>query len=203
MSDINWDAVFKEQIKRCRGAEDWEIEELTTTLANPISASEYKSLRKQEAEEPERWILPTGPLPESYLSILRWSNGGEFRNGDRLMQFFPAIGKKEGVRTVLLSWTVPYSFPGIVPFATNGGGIFYAFDMRFRALDGEYWIVAAEMGSSHKPYRLEETFLDACKSRIDFTVEWNEEDEFTRPFCKDCGEFLVCPECGQRGPVRH
>jgi NAD(P)-dependent dehydrogenase (short-subunit alcohol dehydrogenase family) len=33
--------------------------------------------------DPARWRIPDRPIPASYLSFLRWSDGGEFQTGDR------------------------------------------------------------------------------------------------------------------------
>lgn len=204
MHEIKWDDVFDEQIDRRDGATQTEIEKFVATVQQPISEAELEWLTADfKDDHPEGWIVPDAPLPASYLSFLRWSNGGEFRSGERLMQFFPSLDTVHGVRAMMLAYGLPGKSPGILPFAFNGGGVFYAFDMRFRPCEGEYRIVAAECGYSHKPSELEPTFLAACRSRTDFEEIWDEEDEITRPICEECGEFLVCPECGKRGHVRH
>lgn len=204
MCDIIWDGVFQEQVFRSPGAEDWEIEDFVSTVQQPLSAAELEWLRDEHGDDhPELWRIPSGPIPESYLSFLRWSNGGEFRNGHRIFQFFATDCETNGVRAMMLAYAVPFRSPGILPFAFNAGGVFYAFDMRFEPRDGEYRIVAAECGYPHKPYELEATFPEACRSSVDFELEWNSEDEITRPMCDDCGEYLICPKCGQRGPVVH
>lgn len=205
MSQVAWSHVFSEVILRADGASEADIETFVATIGQPLAPAELDDINgtKSRFTKPETWIIPNSPLPSSYLSFLRWSNGGEFRNGDRLLQFFPILDPIHGVRAMLLAYQVPYTHPGILPFAFNGGGIFYAFDMRYRPTNGEYPIVAADCGYSHFPYSLEATFLDTCLCKIDFELKWNEKDEITRPQFDECGEYLVCPECGKRGRVTH
>jgi len=201
--DIEWAAVFGEVLDQPDGAADDEIEEFLSTAQQPLSAVELAYLKKSHAE-PDRWKIPDGQLPPAYLSLLRWSNGGEFRNSERLFHFFPALDETHGVRVMMLEYGVPYYTPGILPFAFNGGAVFYAFDMRLRAdSGGEYPIVAAECGHSHSPMPVAASFLDVCSGHRDIIDLWDEEDEITRPMCDDCGEYLVCPECGHRGPTVH
>jgi hypothetical protein len=75
--------------------------------------------------------------------------------------------------------------------------------MRFRPVNGEYQIVAMECGHASGAFKLERTFLECCQSRISIETLWDDEDEITRPLCDECGEYLICPECGERGPVTH
>jgi len=202
MPSLNWDSVFPDIISRPPGASEATIQELVATICQPLTAAELEWLSPQQ-RDPERWILPSLELPAAYLDLLRWSDGGQFRNGSRLFQFMPSIDSKNGVRAMMLAYSVPFNCPGILPFAMNGGGIFYAFDMRFRARDGEYQIVVAECGHPHTPFAIAPTLLDACNGTVDVVSTWDDEDEITRPLCDECGEWLVCPDCGKRGPVKH
>ncbi len=105
---------------------------------------------------------------------------------------------------MMLAYGVPYYTPGILPFAFNGGGVFYGFDMRLKAAsNGEFPIVAMECGDSHTPFPIAESLLVACRDHRPIEDCWDEEDEITRPMCDECGEFLVCPNCGRRGPTVH
>lgn len=203
-AEIEWVSFFEEVLEHPDGADDSVIDDFVATVQQPLTVEELAWLRDvQPQPEPERWKIPDEPLPASYLSFLRWSNGGTYQNGDRLFQFFPALDEKDGVRVMMLAYGVPYEKPGILPFAANGGAIFYAFDMRLKPMsNGELPVVAAEFGGLRGAiFPLAENFLAACHDRRSIEELWDEEVEITRPMCDECGEYLVCPECGKRGPT--
>jgi hypothetical protein len=94
-----------------------------------------------------RWQLPEQRLSPSYLALLAWSGGGDFGTGERWFQLFPVDGPS-GVRAMTLAYHLPEYMPAALPFAFNGGGVFYLFDMREPAdADGEYPVVAAHAGN--------------------------------------------------------
>ena len=100
------------------------------------------------AEELAGLVAEAGcSLPASYLSFLGWSNGGEFRNGERWFQFFQALHPSQGVHAMQLAYGVPRYMPGALPFAFNGGGAFYLFDTRFGLAADEYPVVIARAGN--------------------------------------------------------
>jgi len=202
MSEIKWDGIFEEEIERNPGLSEDDLALFVSSVLQPLTADELE-LPELQSDDLARWKIPEGTLPHSYISFLLWSNGGEFRNGDRLMQFFPALDPVQGVRIMMLAYGVPDETPGILPFAFNGGGIFYAFDMRFRPVNGEYSIVAAECGHPHNPFKLAPTFLKACQSMQSIEELWDKEDSIMKPMCSECGEFLVCPQCGRHGSAVH
>ena len=47
---------------------------------------------------------------------------------------------------MLLAYHLPQYMPGALPFAFNGAGTFYLFDMRRAAKRGEYPVVCARAG---------------------------------------------------------
>lgn len=197
MRETNWNNVFEEKIERRRGLSEAGIARFVATVMQPISDEEVKYRLGDNAS---RWKLPEGPLPRSYLSFLRWSDGGEFRNGNRLIQFFPALDRSDGVRIMMLLYAVPEYLPGLLPFASNGGGVFYAFDMRMRpAANGEYPIVAAECGHAHTPFFLTSSFRKTCGARTSIDDLWDKANEVLEPKCRVCEELLVCPACGRKG----
>ncbi|MCH8147401.1 MAG: SMI1/KNR4 family protein [Planctomycetes bacterium] len=202
MPEVKWASIFDEVLDHPDGADDNVIEAFLSTVQQPLSDGELAWLNDIQPE-PVRWKIPDDPIPASYLSFLRWSNGGEFRNGERLLQFLPALDAVHGVRVTMLAYGVPYFKPGILPFAFNGGGIFYAFDMRLKApASGEFPIVAAECGGLPGAiFPLADTFVAACRDKRSIEDLRDEEEEITRPMCDECGEYLVCPECGRRGPT--
>jgi hypothetical protein len=81
------------------------------------------------------------------LEFLRWSNGGWCRSGEREFGFFPTSDPKHGVRAMTLAYNLPEYIPGALPFAFNGCGTFYLFDMRRDAIAGAYPVVCAHAGN--------------------------------------------------------
>jgi hypothetical protein len=181
---IDWSKVFDEAYPE-KGATEAIIECLVATVGKPLARSEIAWLMKEqrnpfprgdplyasyEPHDVRRWVIPNRPLPNSYLSLLRWSNGGQFRKGRRWFQFFPALDRTNGVRVMMLAYQIPQWMPGAVPFAFNGGGVCYLFDMRRGAIRGEYPILcshAGNMGLEHDECaRVATTFPAACKGKV-------------------------------------
>jgi len=113
-----------------------------------------------------KWELPRGDLPRNYLAFLQWSNGGAFRKGTK---WFDPIFQTEEVRGYLLAYDLPERMPGVLPFAFDGGGTFYIFDMRQPPRDGEYPVLVSHasnlgFGASRQ---IGVTFLEACQARDD------------------------------------
>src|SRR5215472_6681118 len=119
----------------------WSTEPSATRFIGAIHAT-YKPF------DPSVWVMPTRPLPPQYLSLLKWSNGAWCRSGEREFGFFPTFDANGcGVRESMLAYHVPQYMPGALPFAFNGGGTFYLFDMREDAVGGEYPVVCCHAGS--------------------------------------------------------
>ena len=195
MENIDWNRVFKKKIERRPGLSAAQIQEFVKTVQEPLTDAEVGMA--EVGDNARWWKLPDGPLPDSYLSFLRWSDGGEFQNGNRLIQFFPGLDPIHGVRIMMLCYLLPERSPGLLPFAFDGGGTFYAFDMRMRPKNGEYRIVAAQCGHAHTPLFLAATFLEACQSRQSIDDTW-ENSEFLDPLCPHCLEHLVCAHCRRK-----
>ena len=164
----------------------WEIEAILEAVGRPLSEREIGiAMRLQRNPwsprlEPERyaswkpvdpraWRMPDRPVPASYVSFLQWSDGGHFRNGDRCFQMCGT-----GLRQMALDCLLPEFMPGALPFAFNGGGVMYLFDMRRPADAGEYPIVCARAGSfSWKPgclARVADGFVEACRGRTNVEI---------------------------------
>lgn len=135
-------ADFAIQVRR--PPTDQEIAEVAARQRNPWRPGDplHAPYRPIDAN---RWRMPDRPLSPDYLALLAWSNGGDFRTGDREFQLSPTDGP-DGVRATMLAYELPEYMPGAVPFAFNGGGVFYLFDMR-QPGDGECPVVAAHAGS--------------------------------------------------------
>ncbi|MEW4571520.1 SMI1/KNR4 family protein [Tautonia sp. JC769] len=120
----------------------------------------------------ERLVAEVGrPLPPSYLSLLSWSDGGEFRTGGRWFQFFPALDPGHGVLAMSEAYGLPRFMPQALPLAFNGGGTFYLLDMRGPAAGGEYPVVCSHAGnlgwSAEECVRVAGSFPEACRGTID------------------------------------
>jgi hypothetical protein len=93
--------------------------------------------------DPSRWRLPSGGLPRPLRAFLEWSNGGVFTTGARRFQFLAA----RELRATLLTHHFPVHMPDALPFARDGGGCFYVFDLRAPAPDGAFPVVFCAAGN--------------------------------------------------------
>jgi hypothetical protein len=181
---MDWASVFDEVHPR-PGATDAVIEQFVAEVARPMSATEIQEVNAGQsnpfpASDPlhsvwqpfdaAAWVILNRPLPPAYLSLLRWSDGGEFKTGERWFQFFPALSARHGVRAMMIAYQLPQYMPGAVPIAFNGGGTFYLLDMRQPAVDGEYPVVCADAGylawESRAHCVVADTFVAACRGRV-------------------------------------
>jgi hypothetical protein len=181
---MDWSTVFDE-IDALPGATEDELRCFIESLQDPLTAEEIREINEAQQNpfpksdplfnsyrplDPSRWTMPGRPLPPMYLDFLSWSNGGEFRSGDRWFQFFPALDTTHGVRAMLLAYHVPAYMQGFLPFAFNGEGTFYLFDMREPSIAGEYPVVCTHSGNlgggADECARIAESFLSACQGKI-------------------------------------
>ena len=180
MAGVRWDKVFTKRY-RAKGATEAELRSLVSSVLSPLTGEEVAAIAASQSNpfpasdplhgfykpfDPRAWRLPATPLPASYLDFLRWSNGGEFLNGDRCFSPFFAAGQ---VRGYLLGYNIPQYMPGAVPFAFDGGGRFYLFDMRQGPIDGEYpvlFVGAGNLGYDDAVHA-GTSFIDACTRSTD------------------------------------
>jgi hypothetical protein len=182
---MDWRAVFDEAQPE-DGTSEIEIARFAISIAQPLTATEIEAVNSSQQNpfpqhdplhatyrrfDPSRWDVPSGPLPLSYLSFLRWSNGGWFRTGKREFGFFPTSDPSGGVRAMLVAYHLPQYMPGALPIAFNGGGTFYLLDMRRAAVNGEYPVVCAHAGylawTSEAYVTVADSFVDACRGAVD------------------------------------
>lgn len=180
MPGVRWDQVFTETSPTA-GATEEELRALATALLTPVTDEEAAGLIASQSNpfpaghplharytpiDPRTWRLPGRGPPVSYLDFLRWSNGGYFVNGAR--SFYPLFAAGE-VRGYLLSYHIPQYMPGVMPFALDGGGNFYLFDMRCASADGEYPVLFVHAGtlSYADTVPAGESFVDACTRSTD------------------------------------
>lgn len=146
-----------------------EIERVNATQRNPWLPTQPEHATWQPFD-PGAWVMPKDrPVPPSYRSFVRYSDGGSFQNGDRLFQMWGT-----GLREFLLCYNVPQYMPLAVPFAFNGCGVMYLFDMREPpGAHGEYPIICAGAGcltfDPHYSPKVADSFPEVCVGR--FNVE--------------------------------
>jgi len=180
MAGVRWNRLFTKRYP-AKGATEAELRSLVSSLFSPLTGEEVAAITASQSNpfpasdplhdtykpfDPRDWRLPTTPLPASYLDFLRWSNGGSFFSAGR--RFDPFFAASE-LRSHLLGYHVPQYMPGAVPFAFDGGGRFYLFDMRREPTAGEYPILF--VGSGNLRYTdailVATSFVDACSGTSD------------------------------------
>ena len=165
---IPWANLFAEAHPAI-GAAPSDLDRLLRALAAPMSAAEVAAIKADHPLhatyrrfDPANWRIPDRQLPASYRDFLLWSNGGSFSNGSR---WFDPFLSAEALREYLLAYHVPQYMPGALPFAMDGGGGFYLFDLRADPVDGEYpifFIHAGNLGWDDAT-PVAPTFPDACR----------------------------------------
>ena len=169
---IEWASIFDDfQIEK--GASEDEIAAFAKNFAAPLSAQDINDIRASTPENLSAdelcnqsiWRLPNKPFPKSFLHFLMWSNGGWCRRGEREFQF---LGTAD-LRTYTLIYQFPRYLPDAIPFALNGGGVFYVFDMREDPQNGEYPILGAAAGvlDYEESKFLAHSFIEVCRGTTD------------------------------------
>lgn len=177
MPEVDWNSIFDEVHAR-PGATKQDVSEFVSSALLPLTSDEAERIRRAQNNpfpkgdplhptwkpfDPANWKLPKRSFPSDYLRLLQWANGAECRSGARVFQFFPTAG----VRATMLAYHIPQHMSCAVPFAFNGGGVFYLFDMRKPARNGEYPIVccgAGALGFGHA-IKIADSFLAACQGK--------------------------------------
>ena len=178
MSNINWSAYF-DVAQPEPGATPLQIDYLKAAVSAPPTEDEARAIRERQANpyppehphhaewkpfDPADWQMSERPLPPSFLAFLQAGNGGFFANGDRELGI---LGTDE-VREYLFTYDFPEYMPGSVPFALDGAGNFYAFDMRHDPReDGEYpvlFVAAGDLGYEDA-IKVADSFQEACQGR--------------------------------------
>ncbi|MFF2089776.1 SMI1/KNR4 family protein [Paenibacillus sp. NPDC058174] len=172
---MNWDTLFEKNYQSYPGLTEAELLQFQHSWHAPLSDLEIQEIFNRQHNpfptndplyglykpfDPSLWSIPQKPLPESYLAFLRFSNGGEFGNGDRYLQFFST----EIFRSMMLAYEFPQYMPGAVSFAMDGCGNHYAWDMRNDRDDREYPILVASSGNLgyEDCIHFADTFVELC-----------------------------------------
>lgn len=150
---MKWNESFQSETEPPASSE--EILEFTKTVFAPLTRDEVRELEVEHKRsvggghwdppfDPSTWVLPSHPLPESYLSFLRYSNGGFFAGENR--DFDPLFSTRE-VRDYLLGYSIPHWMSGVCPIGFDGGGTFYLLDMREPPVEDDYPVLFAGSGA--------------------------------------------------------
>lgn len=188
---MNWESVFEVCYQKNPALTELEAEHFISHWNKPLSEGEIAEIRGSQRNpfpvtdplhklyqpfDPAKWSIPNKRLPAAYLDLLRYSNGGEFGNGARQFQFFSA----EELRAMMLAYEFPEYMPESIPFAMDGCGIHYAWDMRSSSEEDEYPILLSHSGnlgyadSAH----VASTFLELCMGTISAeAILYGDEDE--------------------------
>ena len=98
--------LFEKVWQRESGADETQLDEL------------YNFLKSNH--------FPFCELPDTYIELLKESNGGDFTTGNREYQLFSAEETLQAYQSYNFSVYMPFSFP----FAMDGCGNFYIFNLR-------------------------------------------------------------------------
>jgi hypothetical protein len=154
---MDWWSVF-ERIMPAAPATDDDIEFLQNGVLAPLTPEEVAAavavqhnpfpvsdpLRgSYKPFDPAAWILPRRRFPSAFAEFLQWSNGGCFSNDVRELDIFGT----SSIRDYLLGYNLPQYMPGAVPFAFDGGGGLFLFDMRGDPQGDEFPIVFSHSGN--------------------------------------------------------
>jgi hypothetical protein len=174
-TSIDWAKVFKTTYPAA-GVSESALSEALATLFAPLSDEELGVIASSQTNpfppsdplygqyrpfDASQWQLPSKPLPPSYLAFLHWSNGGSFFNDDR--HFDPFLACQE-LRQYMLGYHIPQYLPNAFPFALNGSGYVYLFDMRQEPVEGEYPVLFTNLGNLRyeQSKEIDTSFVGVC-----------------------------------------
>jgi hypothetical protein len=181
MAISNWCSVFDSAHTEPGLPEQYLADDVIESyLFSPLTDDELCAIRDRQLNpfpandarhatwrpfDPATWRLPTDrPLPPSYKSFLGWSNGGLFITGEREFGML----KAQELREYMLLYDVPQYMSGAVPFALNGGGCLYLFDVRNPPdASGEYPILFAATDNLNydDSILVARSFPEVCRGR--------------------------------------
>ncbi|MEE4568890.1 SMI1/KNR4 family protein [Paenibacillus polymyxa] len=173
-----WSIHFEQQFVKCPEATGEQIAIFLSTWNIKLSEQEIREIQQRQVNpfpksspfydqyqplDPVSWHLPQGQFPDRYIELLKYSNGGEFQNGERYFQFF----NTEDLREMNLAYELPEYMPGAVSFAMDGSGNHYMFDMREEKRNNEYPILFAHSGSLgyDECEQVAHSFMELCTEK--------------------------------------
>ena len=99
---MDWKNAFEKGYIKNRGASKEEIELFLKSWNKKLSETEITEINSRQKNPYNKnsefyelykpfdvllWRIPENKLSDSYIEFLKYSNGGEFENGDRYFQF--------------------------------------------------------------------------------------------------------------------
>ena len=181
---MNWRSAFEKEYRKNKGASEKEMEMFLKIWNKELSELEildinsrqknpfHKSSKYYELYKPLdslQWMVPKNTLPDSYIEFLIYSNGGEFQNGDRYLQFFST----DDFREMNLEYEFPEYMEGSISFAMDGCGNHLIFDMRKPGYNGEYPILSVHSGNlGYEDCKLiGNSFIEVCMGKTSIDEE--------------------------------
>lgn len=175
-----WKNIFEKIYEKRDGANHDEIAPFLKNWNVKVTESEIQKVLQLHAGnilpfDPLQWSFPQKELPLSFIDFLRYSNGGEFQNGDRYFQFFST----EELREYNLAYEFPEYMKNCISFGMDGCGNHYIFDMREDMKNDEYPILVAHSGylDYEGSVKVADTFLSLCKGRTSMDNEMDKRWE--------------------------
>ena len=144
-----------------------ELETALAALLPPFTTNELEKLFSNDHHSPQpiKNVLSdmSDRWPKSWLDFFSWSNGGIFLSGAREFGSILTIGE---VRDYLVTCGMLLELPGAIPFAMDGSGSFYLFDVRRPPVEGEYPVVFGHHTdlSWNRVVSLEPSFFECCSA---------------------------------------
>ncbi len=155
---MDFKSIYNKEYIKKPGATQTEIEEFVNTWNVDLSSEEIDEINSRQKNpfrkgdkyydlykpfDPRLWSFPKRELPSDYLEFLKYSNGGEFANGDRYLQFFST----NEFREMNIAYELPEYMKLAVSFAMDGCGNHLLFDMRECHKNNDYPILASHSGN--------------------------------------------------------
>lgn len=176
-----------------------EIDEINSAQKNPFrKGDKYYDLYKPF--DPKLWNFPKMELPSDYIEFLKYSNGGEFINGNRYLQFFST----HDFREMNIAYELPEYMEYAISFAMDGCGNHLLFDMRASCKNNEYPILAAHSGNlGYEDAKLvAASFNELCKGTTQIDDIMSEDDE-QKVYPQECDVYLIKgPRSGKSGLLK-
>ncbi|KNY25493.1 SMI1/KNR4 family protein [Pseudobacteroides cellulosolvens] len=159
-----WGKAFEKEYRKNPVATQHEFQAFLNTWNDDITDKELEEIVGSHQSNACSWRFPKINFPDSYISFLQYSNGGEFENGDRYFQFFNIFE----IREFNIAYHIPKYMEYAVSFAMDENGNHYLFDMRHNPINGEYPILAASSGNlGYDDCKLiAHSFREVCSGKI-------------------------------------